>query len=395
MSVGEPDRRPQWPPTKEDLQELYVARHLSAMKISKVYGLSYASPKTAESTVLYHLKRFGIKRRDPAEHIRKVTEEMEKEWARRYEAGESLKQIAGSSISAVTVFHHLKRMGVQLRDKVEAQIESVSKYERRPFPGDNLQKAYLMGLRYGDLNVVRHGRAIRVRVSTTHPAMADLFESLFSPYGHVHRYPRAAKLVGYEWTLECDLDDSFRFLLSKPEINELEALPRDEVIGFLAGLFDAEGSVYLHNKRGRRDPELFFTNTELDLVEYVLNKLRMLGLNSKLDWFDQRPDRSGIEGPSRIGRVILWRFREVQELLRTLPLRHPERTAKSKLVVGLNYRASESEYLKFVERWENLLAQIKNDRDAFVESARNAVASRQGSRNAHRAGFVGQTEQES
>jgi len=35
------------------------------MKIAKMYGPRYASSKTAESTILYHLKRNGIKRRDP------------------------------------------------------------------------------------------------------------------------------------------------------------------------------------------------------------------------------------------------------------------------------------------------------------------------------------------
>lgn len=38
-----------------------------------------------------------------------------------------------------------------------------------------------MGLRYGDFDAVRHGRAVRIRVSTTHPAMAELFDSLLSP----------------------------------------------------------------------------------------------------------------------------------------------------------------------------------------------------------------------
>ena len=37
-----------WPPTKEDLQRLYIEKMLSAAKIAKVYGLEYASQKTAE-----------------------------------------------------------------------------------------------------------------------------------------------------------------------------------------------------------------------------------------------------------------------------------------------------------------------------------------------------------
>jgi hypothetical protein len=98
-----------WPPKKEDLERLYLVEKLSAAKISERYGLigRYKTPKVAESTVLYHLKKSGIARRDPAEHIRKVTEQMEDEWVRRYEAGESLKDIAGGQVGPVTVWNHL------------------------------------------------------------------------------------------------------------------------------------------------------------------------------------------------------------------------------------------------------------------------------------------------
>jgi hypothetical protein len=204
-----------WPPTRADLERLNVTQRLSAAKIATVYGLRYKNPKVAESTVLYHLKRNSIARRDRAEGARKATAAKVDEWARRYRAGESLKQTAAGGVSAVTIWNHLRARGVPLRGRIDAQIKAVTKHERRPFAGDDLEKAYLMGLRYGDLDVVLHGRATRVRVSTTHPAMAKLFESLFSRYGFVHRYPKTTNLTGYEWTLECDLDSTFEFLLEK------------------------------------------------------------------------------------------------------------------------------------------------------------------------------------
>jgi len=36
-----------WPPTKEDLQRLYVDEQLSAAKIAKVYGLNTPNPRSA------------------------------------------------------------------------------------------------------------------------------------------------------------------------------------------------------------------------------------------------------------------------------------------------------------------------------------------------------------
>jgi len=149
------------------------------MKIAEIYGLHYKSPKVGETTVLYHLKKNGIRRRGPSEHIRRVTDEMVDEWVARYQNGESLKAIAAENVDPVTMWNHLRRRGIVLREKVKAQISAVTKYARKPFAGDIWEKAYLMGLRYGDLNAVRHGRAIRIRVSTTHRAMANLFESNF------------------------------------------------------------------------------------------------------------------------------------------------------------------------------------------------------------------------
>jgi hypothetical protein len=364
-----------WPPKKEDLERLYLAQKLSAAKIADLYGLAhkYRTPKVAESTVLYQLKKNGIGRRDRAEHIRKVTHEMVDEWVKMYQAGQSLKEIAGEAVDPVTVWNHLKARGVVLRDKVDAQIQAVTKHQRKRFSGDKIEKAYLMGLRYGDLHVVRHGRAIRVRVSTTHPAMADLFESVFSPYGHVHRYPREAKLVGYEWTLECDLDDSFEFLLPKPSVSQLEALSTGEMIAFLAGVFDAEGSIILHRKRGRYNPEAVISNTDRTILNFVSRGIKTLGLHSKLMWMIQAENRAGITGLSVKGQVIVWRFRDVQKLLQTIPIKHEEKVAKAGLVGMLEYRGPPSGNMELAKSWEGLNSRIKAQRNEFVQLAANLV----------------------
>src|SRR2546427_3034839 len=102
--AGSEEVRRAWPPKKQELEQLYLAQRLSAMKISRVYGLKYPNPKSGETMVLWYLKKFGIKRRDKAEHVRKVTEGMVERWIPRYQKGESLKQIAGEEFSPVTVF---------------------------------------------------------------------------------------------------------------------------------------------------------------------------------------------------------------------------------------------------------------------------------------------------
>jgi intein-encoded DNA endonuclease-like protein len=359
-----------WPPRKEDLERLYVVERLSAMKIAKVYGLKYKNPKVAESTILYHLKRNGIKRRDPAEHNRKVTEAMVEEWVRRYQAGESLRTIAGEIVDPVTVWIHLKKRGLVLRDRVEAQILAVTKHERKRFQGDSIEKAYMMGLRYGDLDAVRHGRAVRVRVSTTHPAMAELFESLFSPYGFVHRFPREAEFTGYEWSLECDLDDSFEFLLQKPSICELDRLTFQEFLSFLAGFFDAEGSVFLHRKSSGLAPELNIANTDKEVLNLISQRLASIEILSSLTSWDQRTKKQQFKSVSLLWKLNVWRFECVNRLLAQLALRHPEKTAKKRIALRFVSPISQRRNTEAVREWETLAQQIDDERLKFIEEAK-------------------------
>jgi len=365
-----------WPPRREDLLRLYVGKKLSAAKIAASYGLKHPNPKSSETLVLYHLKKFGIKRRDCADHVRKVTEETAKEWVARYESGESLKQIAGLRTSPVTVWNHLKKRGLVLRDKVDAQIKAVTKYERLPFGGDKLEKAYMIGLRCGDLHVVRHGRAVRVRVSTTHPAMAQLFEDLFSAYGHISKYARTAKLTGYEWSLECDLHISFEFLLVKPKMGVLEVFTDEEFVAFLAGVFDAEGSVYLHKKLMRHNPEMCISNSEAELVDFLSGRLRSQGYHASIRWIEQEPDRRGVVGHSRMGRVEIVRFLEVQRLLRALPIRHSEKMAKRDLALALEYRSSRDHATEIVARWKALSSLIRTQTKDYVRFANEWIERR-------------------
>ncbi len=238
------------------MQRLYVDQKLSAAKIAVVYGLRYSSPKTAESTVLYHLKRNGIARRDPAEHVRKVTPSMVDEWVRRYQNGESLKKVAGGKVTPNTVLAHLRERRVEIRDKVEAQIKAVSKFQKVPFSGDRHEMAYIIGLAVGDIWSIRHGRAVRVRLSTTHPSMSRLFRTLFASHGPIYEYPRKSPLTGFEWALDCDLDDTYSFLLEVNRLSTEMIADEDLFFDFLAGFFDAEGTVYLHRKRHADEFEL-------------------------------------------------------------------------------------------------------------------------------------------
>jgi hypothetical protein len=372
--VAEGEQNLAWPPTKEDLERLYLHEHLSAMKIAIVYGLKYPSPKTAESTVLHHLKKNGIGRRDCAEHVRKVTTEMVDEWVERYRAGESLKQIAGEEVDHVTVFLHLHKRGLQLRDKVEAQIKAVTKHKRTPFTGNMKEIAYLVGLTVGDLYVQRHGRAIRVRIATTHPRMASLFRDLFSQNGPVYEYPKESP-IRYEWSLDCDLDKSFEFLLDRDRYIETAFQDNGLFLAFLAGFFDAEGSLYYHKKRKHGAFEMSLANMNETLLRRIVAKLSELEYVPALERTKQNQEkalRRGIKNSSEwIWCVRIWRYEDVVRLLRAIPIRHPEKVEKRGIALGLEYRSKTEDRERTVAEWDSLRKRIKKERMDYIALARD------------------------
>lgn len=370
-----------WPPLREDLERLYVEKGLSALKIAKAYRLRYASEKTAESTILYHLKRNGIARRDPAAHVRKVTAAMGGAWAERYARGESLKQIAGGAVSPVTVLHHLRRRGVKLRDRVEAQIKAVQKFEKRPFSGDEHERAYITGLAVGDFATTRHGRAVRVRLGTTHPAMARLFRSLFEGHGPIYEYPRENTVTGFEWSLDCDLDASFSFLLNLKETAR-SVLPDERLFpDFLAGFFDAEGSIYYHRKGTGGAFELSLSNLNVELLREISIKLELLGAFSKLYRARVDAKKAQERGVANSGEAIwilrIWRNEAVNRVLGLLPLRHPEKVAKVAIAQRLAIRPTKLHRISILADWSKLIERIALDRVDYVASAREALAHRQ------------------
>ncbi len=295
------------------------------------------------------------------------------EWVKGYEAGKSLREIAGDSIDSVTVWNHLRRRGVAMRDKVEAQIEAVTKYDRPPFQGDLRQIAYLEGFAKGDLYVTTHGRGIRAKTSTTHPAMSKLFHDLFGDYGHVREYPREAELTGHEWSLECDLDSSFGFLKDEGKIDEVIG-DADTFLYFLSGFFDAEGSLYFHKKSFHGGFELSISNMDGSLLEKIAARLVEDHFSPKVRRSQQLPDRGVKNGSDHIWRLSLWRWEQVQRLMQSLKSRHEEKIEKIQIARKLGYRPSEENRGKVISEWNSLKARIEEDRRAYLKKAETTLA---------------------
>jgi hypothetical protein len=264
-----------------------------------------------------------------------------------------------------------KRLELRSRPFEEARLKGVSKhlriYERRPFDGIDMDKAYILGLKHGDLSAyVPFGNVTRVSTSTTHPALAELFTSLFSPFGHVYNLPRYKKdTKTYEWNFQAILDDSFAFLLEPREKCRHWVREQDErMLAYLAGLVDAEGHIRIYPNPRTVGIIISIWNTDIDLVRFAYYCLKQLGYRPMEPYLDKRAggESSGfhIERKKDYWRLQLGRFDEAQSLLQRLPLRHREKIERKRLALSI-FKG---------EDYEDIGAKVSSLAKSFKEEAR-------------------------
>lgn len=303
-----------WPPLKETLEELYIRREMSTHQIADIFG-----------------------------------------------------------VDGSMVFQWLKKFRVPLRDRVEAYVRAVTKYPKRPFSGNRLEAAYMIGLRLSDYNArwaSREGRTVSVRTGTTHPRMIQLAKSVFGPYGSVVVRPRVNNHGGYHWEVECHLDSSFGFLVPRPQGIPTTILDDHQTfLHCFAGLVDGDGWISLHNCWNvKATTKLGFCNTDHRLVEDVVWGLLNLGYVVKPMVDRERGSRSSYGMLNNSALRLQLKGNNAIKLLRSLPLRHPEKLARKSLALELHGKAWG--YAKTC--WDELLASINAERDRCVAAAERA-----------------------
>lgn len=169
------------------------------------------------------------------------------------------------------------KYGIPRRNCYEAALQ----YPRKPFSGDGYEKAYLLGLRAGDIHARHQGRLIEASVGTTHPAMLKLFRKVFSNHGTVGTYP--FKIHSYELGIYTSLDKSFSFLLQKPSSVPDWVQASDKAFyRFLAGYADAEGCWSIFRTRQYVGQIFVITTSDENILLQLNNGLIKRGFNSHL-----------------------------------------------------------------------------------------------------------------
>lgn len=293
--------------------------------------------------------------------------------------GMSLNDIAkliGNKTSGYTSWV-CRQLGVPRRPFEEARLKGIRekrrKYERKPFDGTDEDRAYLLGLRHGDLSVSTPWKGVvRVSTSTTHPAMAQLFRSSFGPYGHVYQHPRYKKdTKTYEWNLFVIVDNSFVFLLNeKPKVWEWVSKKESTLIAYIGGMLDAEGSIGIYNNHAGTSLQGLFYNTNRELLTFIKTSLERLGFHPLGPYLDKSAGTStskyGIVRRKDYWKLVLAIFGEVQDLVREVPIRHREKVLRKEIALSIN---PGQKWATVEPRVLALRCDIRSGRDDFLALA--------------------------
>lgn len=321
---------------KGKIENLYWNEKLSLAKIAKEIGVSAGLIR--KKMVSWGIKRRATRKR---ELIKPSKEELERVY---YDKNKSIKDVLKQfDAGMVTLFRWLKEYNINPQRRW--------KYNKTSFSGDEKEKAYILGLVAGDIHARKNNRQISAELTSTHPAMIELFYSVFSKYGTPKRYIKHNKKIERnEWRAYVLLDKSFDFMLSDNlEINN------ENFYHFLAGFFDCEGCLYIYkNTGGNIGISFLIYNSNKELLEKIKQRLERDKFHPKLiKCFNKGGKTSnGYFRGVDLWAIALYQKEEIIQIMTTLPIKHREKIDKFNIVKSLKN-----------QKWETIsekLADFKN-----------------------------------
>lgn len=255
--------------SKELLENMYVKKNLTSEEIGRLLDCS-------DTKVLYWIRNYNIPIK-PSSPIKKhnLTEQLliELYVEKKFSCPEIGKTL---NISSETIRYWLRKFSIKRR----TQSEIRTKYTKLPFSGDLREKAYVLGLRTGDISARINHNMVRIYTATSHVSQFKMFKEVFEKYTHVHNYIDKHNGMN-EWNLYCDLDKSFSFILKKPTFLPKWIFEDNEYFySFLTGYMDCEGGwdIRKTNKDNIRFSFRLRTADKRILLR-VMEKLKEFGYN--------------------------------------------------------------------------------------------------------------------
>jgi len=334
----------------EKIRDLYWNKKLSLKKIAKEIGVS-------AGLIRKNMVSWGIERR--ANRKRELKKPNKEEIEKLYlDNNLGIDEIRKSLDVGLTTFYRWLK-----KDNIKPSRRF--KYEKYDFSGNQKEKAYILGLVAGDIHVRKHNRQILAELTTTHPAMRNLFYSVFSKYGTPKEYKKYNKIIKrYEWRIYVFLNNSFEFILTK-DFN----VDNEYFYDFLAGFFDCEGCLHIYNNHDFIGLTLLIYNSNKKLLEIIKKRLEKEGFNPKFSTFlkSGRRTKEGYYSDKDVWAIRLHTNKEVVSLMNKIPIKHKEKIDKLSIAMYINDKRWED----ISEQVDKLKIDIKNGVKEFINPYEN------------------------
>ncbi len=241
-----------------------------------------------------------------------------------------------------SIAYHMEKFGLPKRPSDRKN------YPKKQFSGNLSEKAYLIGLRAGDISAQKKCKLITVCTTSTKPAQMQMFRDAFEKYSHVNEYAAKGGFTEKTRKINCYLHPSFEFLVEKPERIPVWVLNDESLFySFLAGYCDSEASWIIteHKKYGGKWKDLVFSLGTCDktLLEQINQRLKELGFNSHFYLVREKGIHYGIMCNFDLYRVMIMNHKDVVKLAETLlPFSRHEEKRNAKLHI-INYEKTNAE----------------------------------------------------
>lgn len=339
------------------LMELYWKESLSLNQIARKFGVS-------RPTVRYWMRKNKIQVRPPKLKYRISESLLENLYIKRkFSTLQIAKQLNIKSRETI------RRKIIEFDFPRRTRMEAITKYAKTSFSSSLMEKAYIIGLRIGDLAVTKNHNQIRISTTTTHPAQIELIEKVFSKYSHIKVYDYLNN-GRKQYHVYCDVNQSFDFLLKKSEvIPEWIICNEDLFFSFLAGYSDAEGCWSITKNDIKSISFGFRLSTgDKNILIQIKNKLEELGFSVSFHLSKKVGDGSGFGIRNKDIYVIQIHKRSniIKLLEKLLPsTQHNKKIRKMSLIKEIEDYKSWNDVK---DRVLNLRNEIKTEVASFIQS---------------------------
>jgi len=254
------------------------------------------------------------------------------------------------SVPLTTLWKWMRHeMNVKVRDKITASQLASTKYAKRDFDGDGVEKLRLWFFAHTDGCVMQNGQQVQVILRTPDPYLAHLFKEVFGRYGCVGVAPQKDDKGGYKWELWILLPlKSYWWLLERRT-----PAPIDSDVKLYSALnitIDAEGSACACSREGRTTEfkvELY--NEKMYVVEPLYNALKQRGYRVHL----YTTPKGGATNYGCLSndyyRITLYAKAHVKRLLENVELVLPHKRIKAYLIKSALREPSKPVYWSSIE----------------------------------------------